>query len=193
MDNEIYPDNIADIIKEGGIGILPTDTLYGIVCSAFLPKSVDRLYEIRKRNPHKKCIVLISDIKDLSNFEIVIDDFTKKVLQTVWPGPVSVEMPAPSDRFEYLHKGTNSLSFRIPDREDLRRFLIKSGPIIVPSANPEGEKPAKTIEEAKNYFPGLDFYINDGILGGDPSTIISIEKNTVNIIRQGKGQIPSEF
>ena len=193
MSVQKYPDKVVEIIKKGGIGILPTDTMYGIVCSAFDKRAIEKLFERRKRNLQKKCIVLIGSIEDLKRFDIELDEFTQKVLNTVWPGPMSVELPVREEKFEYLSKGTSSLSFRLPNNESLRKFLSQTGPIIAPSANPEGEKPAETIEEARNYWDDLDFYVEGGKLSGTPSTIISIEDRKVKIWRQGQGQIPTEF
>lgn len=184
--------NIIKIIKDGGIGVLPTDTLYGLVGSAMNSKTVERIYKLRRRSPDKPCIILISSTKDLKLFGIKQDKFSKDFLQKNWPNPLSVILACspreagPEPKFKYLHRGTKSLAFRIPANDDLRAFLALSGPLIVPSANFEGEKPSETIQEAKKYFGNkVDFYQDGGKLSGQPSTLIKIKNHKIDIIRQG--------
>jgi L-threonylcarbamoyladenylate synthase len=167
-------------IKEGKIGVIPTDTIYGIVCSAMNKKSVERLYELRKRDLKKPMIVLISSIKDLDLFKVKID---KEIIKKYWPGKVSIIVPI--KKFEYLHRGNNSLAFRLPDDKNLIKLLKVSGPIVAPSANIEGKEPAQTIEEAKKYFADkIDFYLGCGKIKAKPSKIISLTSDKVEVVRR---------
>ena len=176
--------SVIKTIKNGRIGVLPTDTIYGLVGSALSPKTVERIYHLRKRNPKKPMIILIGSINDLAKFKIAIDQKTKRMLNRFWPGKVSIILPCLSRKFEYLHRGTKTLAFRIP-ADDLRKLLSKTGPLVAPSANPEAKKPAETIKEAKKYFGSVrrlrpeenkvDFYHDAGNLKSKPSTVISIE------------------
>jgi len=167
-------------LKSGKIGVIPTDTLYGIVCSAFDKKSIEKMYELRKRDLKKPMIVLISSLKDLKLFKAEID---KKTAGKYWPGKVSIIIPV--KKFEYLHRGKKSLAFRIPDDENLIKILKISGPIVAPSANIEGKEPAATIEEAKKYFgEKINFYLGAGKLKSKPSKIISLLKGKVEVVRK---------
>lgn len=180
MTNNKIIKEIGKDIKKGLIGVIPTDTIYGIVCSAMNKKSVEKLYKIRKRDLKKPMIVLISSIKDLNLFAVKID---KKITNKYWPGKVSIIVPIA--KFEYLHRGKNSLAFRLPDNKDLIKLLKISGPIVAPSANIEGGEPAQTIEEAYNYFQDkIDFYIDCGKLKAKPSKIVSLVNNKIEIIRK---------
>lgn len=171
---------IGKDIKKGLIGVIPTDTIYGIVCSAMNKKSVEKVYKIRKRDLKKPMIILISSIKDLSLFNVKID---KKITNKYWPGKVSIIVPV--NEFEYLHRGKNSLAFRFPDNKDLIKVLKISGPIVAPSANIEGKEPAETIEEAYEYFQDkVDFYVDCGRLKAKPSKIVSLLDNKVEIVRK---------
>ena len=166
--------------KIKGIGVLPTDTLYGLVCSALDEKAVEKLYQLKERNLKKPFIILISSLKDLDLFKVKLPEKVKEF----WPGKVSIVLPCASEKFTYLHKGLNSLAFRWPKDEFLRKILLKTGPLVAPSCNKEGEKPAETIKQAKEYFPNLDFYINKGVLKGKPSKIIKIEDGKVIVLRK---------
>ncbi|PJE67647.1 threonylcarbamoyl-AMP synthase, partial [Candidatus Shapirobacteria bacterium CG10_big_fil_rev_8_21_14_0_10_40_9] len=76
---------IIEKLKNGGIGILPTDTIYGLVGSALVPKTVERIYRLRSRDPKKPMIILIGDFSDLKKFDIKIDEKMRMILKKYWP------------------------------------------------------------------------------------------------------------
>jgi len=178
---------IAEILnKAGGVGVLPTDTIYGVVGRATDKKAVARIYKLRKRNPKKPFIILVSSLRDLNIFSIKLDKQTGKILNKLWPGKVSVVLECGTQKFKYLHRGTNTLAFRLPKKQALLKLLQKTGPLVAPSANPEGLLPAKTINETKKYFGGaVDFYENGGKLVSKPSTLISIKSGKIKVLRPG--------
>lgn len=166
---------VVTILKKGGIGVFPTDTLYGLVGSALKQETVERIYRVRKRNPVKPFIILLSSVSELRRFNIRPDRRIRGFLETVWPGPVSVVLDCPGHKFKYLHRGTQSLAFRIPASQSLRALLKRTGPLVAPTANTEGEPPAQTIREAQDYFgAGADFYFGTIRKTGEPSTLIRI-------------------
>jgi L-threonylcarbamoyladenylate synthase len=178
----------ADSILKNGIGVIPTDTIYGIVCSALSRKTVERIYSLRKRNTGKPVIVLIGSLSDLKKFGVVLGVTDYKLLAKLWPGPISVILPCESNKFLYLHRGRKTIAFRLPLNAKLRGFINKTGPLIAPSANFEGQPPAKTIKEAQKYFgDNVDFYIDNGRLKSESSTIILVKNGTVHVIRKGAG------
>ena len=75
--------DIIKILKKGGVGVIPTDTLYGLVGSAFSKKAINRIYKIKNRDKNKKLIVLISSIKDLKKFKINIDKEEIKIAKSI--------------------------------------------------------------------------------------------------------------
>ena len=174
------------ILKNGGVGVIPTDTIYGIVGSALNKKTVERIYKFRRRNLKKSMIILIGSIKDLSLFGIDLDVDTKRILFKIWPNKISVILSCKNKKFSYLHRGANSLAFRFPKNKNLVDFLKKTGPLVAPSANWEGHNPAKTIKEAIKYFKsGIEFYIDLGAKKSAPSTLIEIDNGEMRIIREG--------
>jgi len=177
----------ALLLKEGAVGVIPTDTIYGICTSAFNKKSVEKVYKLRKRSPNKPCIILISDLNDLKKFEVKLKNWQRKILEKIWPGKVSVILACYSKKFYYLHRGTNSLAFRLPKNKLILNILKISGPLIAPSANWEGEEPAKNIKEAKKYFSNKVFYLDRGNLVSKPSTLIDLREKKIKILREGKG------
>ncbi|MDO8574073.1 MAG: L-threonylcarbamoyladenylate synthase [bacterium] len=173
------------IIKTGGIGVIPTDTIYGLVGSALNKKTVERIYKLRKRNLKKPMIILIGNISDLKKFQIPLLSTFYFLFSKYWPGKVSIILPCPSPKFKYLHRGTKSLAFRLPKTYNLKTFLKKTGPLVAPSANLEGKPSSATIKNAGKYFGDrVDFYINAGKKISNPSKVLKLEDNKIKVLRK---------
>ncbi len=162
---------VIKILKNGGIGIIPTDTIYGLVGSAYSKEAIKRIYKIKNRDKKKKSIILISSIADLKKFNIKLTSIQKLVLGKYWPGKVSIIL--------------NGIAFRLPAKKSLIEILKKTGPLVAPSANIEGLPPAKNIKQAKEYFGNIvDFYLSGGTLESEPSTLIEVNKyGSVKVLR----------
>lgn len=184
-----------EILKNDGIVVLPTDTLYGIVVRALSKKALKKLYEVKNRIENKPFIVLITSYTDLEIFGIKIDKNHKNFLERIWPGRVSVIFPCYLNKWKYVHRGVESIAFRMIGVQNKNLFnLIKNvGPIVAPSANKEGQKPAENITEAKKYFNNeVDLYINSGKRKFKPSTLIKFKNNDFIILRQGDQKISNK-
>jgi L-threonylcarbamoyladenylate synthase len=174
------------ILKHGGIGVLKTDTIYGLVGSALNSKTVARIYKLRHRHPGKPMIVLIGSVGDLRRFSIKINSKTKKILNKFWPGKISIILPCPYKKFSYLHRGAKTLAFRLPAKKTLLGLLKKTGPLVAPSVNPEALLPARSIREAQKYFGDkVDFYVDGGNAFGKPSALIEIKNDNIIVKRKG--------
>lgn len=178
--------NLLNTLKEGGVAVMPTDTIYGIVGSALRAPVVSRIYTMRKRNPKKPCIILIGNINELEKFSISLSERQKKELEKFWPGPVSVVLECFDEKFSYLHRGTDTLAFRLPSPEALRNMLLETGPLIAPSANIETFPPNNNIHNAKKHFgDSVDLYVDGGVLAGKASRLIKLHKDgSVSILRE---------
>ena len=167
-----FPFEVVDALKKGKIGVIPTDTIYGIVGSAFNKKTVEKIYFLRKRSKNKPFITLISSLKDLDKFSIKLTKKQEDFLKKIWPNPVSVVL--------------GNLAFRMPKDMWLLSLLEEVGPLVAPSANFEGEKPSQTITEAKKYFGSkVSFYIDKGKIKSQASTLLELNGDSIKILRQG--------
>ncbi len=181
---------VVAMLRCGAVGVLPTDTLYGVVASTAFPDAIERLYEVRHRSSLKGCVTLIADKDQVSNL-VEWNSFDRKLASKYWPGPVSIVLPVVEYTPSYLHPVKRTLAFRVPDKEDLRTLLWHVGPLFAPSANLAGMKPAVTVEEAQKYFDNaVDFYIDTGDLSGnEPSTLIRQKDGDIEVLR---GALPVE-
>lgn len=176
---------VIKTLKTGGVVVLLTDTIYGLVGRALNKKTVARIYKIKNRSQKKPSIILISSIADLKKFDLKITDELRKTLKKFWPGPVSIILPCQNNKFKYLHRGTKTLAFRLPRKPSLIKILKETGPLIAPSANPESSLPAQNIEQAKKYFDkNVDFYLKGCKSKNKPSKIVKIADGKIEIIRK---------
>jgi L-threonylcarbamoyladenylate synthase len=166
----------ATLLKAGEVGIVPTDTIYGLVAMASDRRAVEKVYALKGRDFSKPCIILIADPKDMNRFGIAKPAIEKA--KQYWPDKTSVVVPLPKNldkKFSYLHRGKLSLAFRCPSFYELKKLIKSTGPLIAPSANPEGNSPATSLLEAHNYFlDKVSFYVDGGNLDTSPSKIVSL-------------------
>lgn len=183
-DNPIYTDDqLIGRLKQGAVGVMLTDTVYGLVCRADDPAAVARLYALKHRE-HKPGTVIAGRLQQL--IDLGLKARYLKAVEYLWPNPVSVVIPC-DDAHAYLHQGKRSLAVRIPADESLRGLLTQTGPLLTSSANLPGESPATTIAEARAYFgEGVDFYADGGTVGEHlPSTVIRVVDDAIEVLRPG--------
>jgi L-threonylcarbamoyladenylate synthase len=176
---------LIELLKNGAVGVLPTDTVYGLVCSAANAYSVQRLYDLKSRD-HKPGTIIAANINQL--VVLGIKARYLKAVEQFWPGAVSVETP---HHIDYLNMGTGRQAIRIPDVEPLRKLLEQVGALQTTSANEPGEPVATTMAEAEAFFGSkVDFYVDGGDLSNrPPSTIIKVIDDAIEIIREGAVKI----
>lgn len=181
----MYTDEIAEKIKAGKVGVLPTDTVYGLVCSALDKNAIERIYEIKGRDKTKPPVFLIGDVNQLSLLGVEVSRELVEVVKDYWPGPISIILDCDKES-EHLHRGLNSVAVRLPNDINLQNFLIKTGPLATTSVNLSGQEVATDILKAKAYFnnePKVEFYSDGGELSGKASKIIKIKDGEVEVIR----------
>ena len=172
---------VVELLKRNKIAVLPTDTIYGLVGTALSPRIVEDIYDIRERDRKKPMIVLVASESQLRTFfELEVP----RKISALWPAKLSVVLEC--SKYPHIHRGGGTIAFRIPERRDLRNLIDEVGPIVAPSANPEGKKPAVTIDKAFDYFgERVDFYVDEGKMESDPSTLISYLNGEIQVLREG--------
>jgi L-threonylcarbamoyladenylate synthase len=176
-------------LLDGAVGIIPTDTVYGIVAKATNEEAVNRLYDIKHRE-QKPGTLIAANIKQL--MDLGVQERYLLHAEKWWPGSLSIILSV-DERFAYLHQGKGSLPIRVVPDGPVKTMLEQTGPLVTSSANTPGEKPADSADEAYRYFKELvDFYVDGGDRSGQPpSTIARMTDSGFEIIRQGAVVIPS--
>jgi tRNA threonylcarbamoyl adenosine modification protein (Sua5/YciO/YrdC/YwlC family) len=174
---------LVALLKSGAVGVLPTDTVYGLVCSAADEQAVTRLYALKSRE-NKPGTIIAARLQQL--IDLGIRARYLKAVEAFWPNPLSVVIPC-GEELAYLHQGQRSLAVRIPADQSLCELLGATGALLTSSANDPGQPTATTVAEARTYFGDtVDFYVDGGTLADrPPSTVIRIVDDAIEVLRSG--------
>jgi len=136
----------AAIIRGGGIVAIPTETVYGLAANRDNPHAVERLDEVKNRPPDKRYTVHIASKDAVWSYLAEMPPLARFFARRYWPGPMTLVLDTPS--------GT-TMGLRLPDHAVARRIIdLARVPVVAPSANPSGKKPARNAEEVLAYFDG---------------------------------------
>ncbi len=180
---------LVQLLQNGAVGVLPTDTVYGVATSAAQHQAVQRLYALKQRQK-KPGTVIAANLGQLE--ELGFKARYLKAVAQYWPGAVSVVIPCVD--MEWLHQGVGSVAVRIPQNKELDKLLVQTGPLLTSSANTPGSPPAGTMTNAREYFgDAVDFYVDGGDLHGrKASTVIRVVDDVVEVLREGAVTIDAE-
>lgn len=179
---QLHDAHITSLLQEGMIGVIPTDTVYGVVCRAADEAAVHRLYKVKHR-AHKPGTIIAASVEQL--VQLGLKPRYLKAVEQFWPGPISVIIP--SYELSYLHLGKLSVAVRIPAHEELRALLEVTGPLLSSSANITTQPVATNIAQAQRYFRDtVDFYVDGGDMAGHkPSTLLRVLDDAIEVLRHG--------
>ncbi len=195
-------DVIVETLRQGGLAVMKSDTIYGIFCAAMRQQAVAKLHEIRERNPAQGFIVLADSVAAVERV-VGLRQAVQARLEQIWNGKnsaTSVILSAKGSAFPWLADTrpdyNKTICLRVPNDEALRKLLHETGPLCAPSANLPDCLPARNIAEAKDYFGDkVRLYIDgDECDDNTPSRIIRFRKDgTVETIRSDGQNHPEDF
>lgn len=194
----IHPENpqprlvkqVAECLKNGGVIIYPTDTIYGLGCDIFQPKAIEKICRIKQIDPQKAQLSFICrDLSHLSDYTKSIDTPLYRLLKSYLPGPYTFILPASKQVPKILQSKKSTIGLRIPDNEICRHILDELGHPLLSASLPgemveEYTDPEVIFEKFENQ---VDFVIDGGIGGMIPSTVIDCVTDDWHVIRQGLG------
>lgn len=175
---------LISLIDSGAIGVIPTDTVYGLVAKASNEQAVTRLYQTKRRELPPGTMIS-SSIRAFA--ELGFNQEQLELSYQYWPASISIVLDA-LNAPAYLKQNRQALPLRIPDAPALSSLLDKTGPLMTTSANAPKQPTSTSVQMAIDYFGDeVDFYVDGGDLSGrPPSTIIGIEPSgEIVIYRQG--------
>ncbi|NLC70508.1 MAG: threonylcarbamoyl-AMP synthase [Desulfuromonadaceae bacterium] len=194
----INPDNpqlrlirkVIECLEGGGVIAYPTDTIYGIGCDIFQKKAVKKIYQLKQRDPKKPFSFICADLSDVTKYAQV-SNFAFKIMKRRLPGPYTFILEASRLVPDLLMTRQRTVGIRIPDNNICSLIVSELGhPLVTTSANISGENtlgdPAE-IEETMGRQ--LDMVVDGGIIFSEPSTVISLIDDEVEVLRQGHGEV----
>jgi L-threonylcarbamoyladenylate synthase len=176
-------------LKRGEVIVFPTETLYGLGADALNFRGVEKVFQLKGRDPDNPLPVLVADRTMLDSVVAEIPRLAELLMTRLWPGPLTLVLPARTDIPRPLINRQGGIGVRLssqPIATELVRLLGR--PLTATSANPSGQPGAHTVAQAKIYFAGrIDVYVDGGELHSPTgSTVAAIEKNKLRIIRAGE-------
>lgn len=199
---QIHPENpnpreinkVIECLKDGGVIVYPSDTVYGIGCDIFNKKAVERIARIKGINVKKNNFSFVcSDLSHISDFTKQLGTPTYKLMKRNLPGPFTFILHANSNIPKLFKNNKKTVGIRVPNHNIPREIVhLLGNPILTTSVKNEDKliehitDPYVIYERIQN---DVDIVIDAGFLGVIPSTIIDCTKDVFEIIRQGKGEI----
>jgi tRNA threonylcarbamoyl adenosine modification protein (Sua5/YciO/YrdC/YwlC family) len=180
----------ADILRNGGIIIYPTDTVYGLGCDLYNKKGIEKIYRIKKRNEKQPFSFVCADLKDISRYARV-SDYAYKTMKRLLPGPYTFILEASRLVPKIILPKRLTTGIRVPDNSICQALIGELGqPIISTSVkNEAGEIMTDPVEIEKKFRHCVDLVIDGGILAAGQSSVVSLVDDRVEVIRVGKGDV----
>ena len=172
-------------VKDGGIVIFPTDTVYGIGCDPYNKNSVSLLYKIKKREKTKPFPVLGYSKKELEKIA-EFNSLATKIAEKFWPGPITMILDVKDTDIQKSLGLGNKIAVRVPDNTCILSLLKECKVLVGTSANISDETSLIDPNECETKIPNYDLLIDGGtITSKGESTIVEIDGDEVKIVREG--------
>ncbi len=185
-------DQVIDCLRDGGVIIYPTDTVYGIGCDIHNQKAVERICRIRNIDRKKANFSFICyDLSHLSDFARNVDTATYKLMKKGFPGPFTFVLQAKHSVPELFKSKKKTVGIRIPDNNIAREIVNRLGnPIMSASVHDDDDVIEYTTNPElihEKYEDMVDMVIDGGFGDNHVSTVIDCSNGSAEILRQGKG------
>ena len=179
----------VEILRDGGIIVYPTDTVYGMGCDLFNKRGIEKIYEIKRRSMKQPFSFICADLKDISNYAIV-SNYAYKTMRRMLPGPYTFILEATRLVPKILLTKRKTVGIRVPDNEICLSIVRELGnPIISTSVTTGDEILSDPAEIEKKCGRAVDLVIDGGILATEKSSVVSLVNDVPEIIRMGKGDV----
>lgn len=178
----------AKIIRDGGIVIFPTETVYGIGTNGLDEKAIKKIYEVKQRSFNKPISLLVNNIEMVNKIAKNISKLEYKIMESFFPGPLTIILEKRDIIPNILTANTNTVGIRMPSGKIAKKLIEYAGvPIATPSANISGRPSGTNIRDIQKDFEGkVDYFIDNGESKlGVPSTIVKVINDEVHILREG--------
>ncbi len=185
-----YINKAVSVLKEGGVIIYPTDTVYGIGCDIFNKEALERIFSIKNDSSSKLFSFVCSDLKDISKYARV-SDYAYRTMKHLLPGPYTFILPAAKLVPKKLWSKRKTVGIRIPNNNITMKLVEELGnPIISTSTTSRKGEVIYDPFEIKNIFnTQVDLMLSMGSLMGEPSTVVDLSDEEPEVLREGAGDV----
>jgi tRNA threonylcarbamoyl adenosine modification protein (Sua5/YciO/YrdC/YwlC family) len=185
-----YINKAVSVLKDGGVIIYPTDTVYGIGCDIFNKEALERIFTIKNDGNSKLLSFVCADLKDISRYARV-SDYAYRTMRHLLPGPYTFILPAAKLVPKKLWSKRKTVGIRIPNNNITMKLVEELGnPIISTSTTNRKGDVIYDPYEIKNIFNAqVDLMLSMGPLMGEPSTVVDLSENGPEVIREGAGDV----
>ncbi|PIE91114.1 MAG: threonylcarbamoyl-AMP synthase [Acidobacteria bacterium] len=180
-----------DHLEQSGVIAYPTDTCYGLGCSIFQKKGIDKLNQLKRHKKNKAMSMICSDLKHISDFGIV-SNTAYKLMRKLLPGPYTFVLPATRLVPKLFQNKRKQVGIRVPDNKVITELVHALGhPIVSTTCQlPGDESPCADIYDIKDRFGNfIEMAIDGDYLYPEVSTVVMVEDDRVDVLREGKGDI----
>ena len=177
------------VLKGGGVIVFPTETLYGLGADALDEEAVEKIFQLKGRDPRNPIPVLMADHELLHTVVPQVPTTAPKLIDRYWPGPLTLVLPGQKNIPKPLCNPAGGVGVRISSQPIATLLVNELGrPLTATSANPSGKEPARTLQEAKTYFAGrVELFVDGGALTSKSgSTVVEVMEDSIKIIREGE-------
>ena len=177
------------VLKGGGVIVFPTETLYGLGADALNNAAVEKVFQLKGRDPRSPIPVLVADQEMLHTLVAQVPATAQKLIDRYWPGPLTLVLPGQKNIPKPLCNPAGGVGVRISSQPIATLLVNELGrPLTATSANPSGKEPARTLQEAKTYFVGrVELFVDGGALTSKSgSTVVEVMEDSIKIIREGE-------
>ena len=197
MDTQIQQALLTSVqaietLQHGGVGIFPTDTVFGIGCRLDDEEALARLFKIRNRPEEKAVLAVVDSVEMAEKYVTISDEVRSKLIEKYWPGGLTIVLPCDTTKVPSIARGGGkTLGVRQTNHPVLLQIMKELGvPLVAPSANFAGQPTPKTFEEIdKELLKLVDFAIDLPCGGSVSSTVIDCTIQPWKILRQGAVKI----
>lgn len=178
---------LAGILKRGGVAIIPTDTVYGLIGDATNEETIKKIFTIKHREKTKPLLILVSNMEMLNRYVENISNRELAIINKFWPGPLTIIFNNKKNLSNILTANKNEIAIRMPNNKTLLNLINKlNRPIIATSANIAHQKTITSLNLLEHSIKeNVDYIYDIGYLEDNPSTIIRVLNTKIEIIRAG--------
>jgi L-threonylcarbamoyladenylate synthase len=180
-------DAAVSAIRAGELAVIPTDTVYGLVCDPNRQESVQRLSDVKGRAPDQPIAIVATSVEQLLECIPELHGRTAAAARSLLPGPYTLVLPNPAQRYPWLGASrSDTIGVRVPDLAGAGKAVLDAvGAVAATSANLHGGRNPSSVEDVPDAIRSQVVFVDGGELPGIPSTVVDLTGDEPRVLREG--------